>query len=550
MTEKQPVYILPENVQRMLGRDAQRNNILAARLVAETVKTTLGPKGMDKMLVSSIGDITVTNDGVTILDEMEIEHPAAKMMVEIAKTQESEVGDGTTTAVILAGKLLENAEKLLDEKIHPTVVARGYRIAAEKAQQISKELAIKILPEQDALLRQVSMTAMVGKGAEAAKERLSDVVVRAIKQVMEKTDEGIKIDKDNIKLEKKKGDGIEDTELIEGIVIDKERVHSDMPSQVKNAKIVLLDCALELKNPETDTKISISAPEQLQGFLDQEDRILREMVGKIKKSGATVVLCQKGIDDIAQYYLTKENILAARRIKKDDINKLAKATGAKIVSNLNELNEKDLGFAALVKEVKESGFDSQEGMMYITGCKNPKALTILIRGGTEHVVDEIERAIKDGIGDVAVSLEKGLIVAGGGAFEIELASRLRKFSQSIRGREQLAVNAFADSLEVIPRTLAENAGLDPIDILTELKSRHDKQEFTIGLDVSSNSSTEGVIVDTLKKGIIEPLEIKIQALKSASEVAMMILRIDDVIASSKGGGMGSRGMPQGEMSEY
>jgi len=541
--DKQPVYILPENIQRMIGRDAQRNNILAARLVAETVKTTLGPKGMDKMLVNSVGDITVTNDGVTILDEMEIEHPAAKMMVEIAKTQEAEVGDGTTTAVILAGKLLENAERLLDEKIHPTVIARGYRIAAEKAQEISKDLAIKIFPEQINLLKQVSMTAMVGKGAEQAKEKLSDVVVNAVLQVMEKTEEGINIDKDNIKLEKRKGEGIENTELISGIVIDKEKVHSDMPSQVKNAKIALLDTAIELKNPETDTKVSITAPDQIQAFLDQEDRLLREMVAKIKTSGANVVLCQKGIDDIAQYYLATEGILAVRRVKSSDMEKLAKATGARIVSKLSELSAKELGFAALVKEVKEQGFDSSEGLLYITGCKNPKALTVLVRGSTEHVIDEIERAIKDGIGDVCVALEKGLVVAGGGAFEIELQKRLRRFGQGIRGREQLAVNAFADALEVIPRTLAENAGLDPIEILTELKARHEENKFTFGLDVSSNASIGGEISDTFAKGIIEPLEIKIQALRSASEVAIMILRIDDVIASSKSGG--SSMPPQG-----
>jgi archaeal chaperonin len=543
MAEKQPVYILPENIQRMIGRDAQRNNILAARLVAETVKTTLGPKGMDKMLVDSMGDITVTNDGVTILDEMEIEHPAAKMVVEVAKTQEAEVGDGTTTAVILAGKLLENAEKLLDEKIHPSVIARGYRIAAEKAQEISKELALRISPEQPEILRQVSMTAMVGKGAEQAKEKLSDVVVRAVLQVMEKTDEGIKIDKNNIKLEKRKGEGIENTELISGIVLDKEKVHSDMPSVIKDAKIALLDSALEIKNPETDTKLNITSPDQIQAFLDQEDRILRDMVSKIQKSGANVILCQKGIDDVAQYYLAKENILALRRIKASDMEKLAKATGAKIVNNLNELTNKELGFAALVKEVK---MDDEEGLLYITGCKNPKALTILIRGSTEHVIDEIERAIKDGIGDVSVALEKGLVVAGGGAFEIELAKRLKKFSQGIRGREQLAINAFADSFEVVPRTLAENAGLDPIEVLTELKARHEENKVNWGLDVSTSVSIAGEINDTFTKGIIEPLEIKIQAIRSASEVAIMILRIDDVIASSKSGmqgGMPQQGMP-------
>jgi len=527
--DKQPIYILPENVQRMLGRDAQRNNILAARIVAETVKTTLGPKGMDKMLVDSLGDITVTNDGVTILEEMQIEHPAAKMMVEIAKTQEAEIGDGTTTAVIIAGKLLENAEKLLDEKIHPTVIARGYRIAAERAQVIAKEIATKISISDEQLLKQIVMTAMTGKGAESAKEKLSDVIVRALNQIAEKTEEGLKIDKNNIKIVKRKGNGIEDTELISGIVIDKEKLSSDMPSQVRNAKIALLDSALEIKGPETDTKIQISAPEQLQSFIDQEDRILRGMVEKINKVGANVVFCQKGIDDVAQYYLSKSGILAARRISKSDMELLSKATGAKIVSNINELSPQDLGKAKLVKDVREN----EEGMIYVTGCENPKAITILVRGGTSHVIDELERAIKDGIGDVAVALEKGFIVSGGGAFEMELAKRLREFSQSIKGREQLAVNSFAESLEVIPRTLAENAGLDPIDILTELKMRHDKREINAGLDLTVDIGKGGEICDTLKKGIIEPLEIKNQALKSASEVAIMILRIDDVIASGK-----------------
>ena len=542
MTEKQPIYMLPENVQRMLGRDAQRNNIMAARIVADTIKTTLGPKGMDKMLVDSIGDITVTNDGVTILDEMEIEHPAAKMMVEIAKTQEDEIGDGTTTAVILAGKFLENAEKLLDEKIHPTVIARGYRLGASRAQKIAKEIAYKISSRQKELLQQIVITAMTGKGAESAKEKLSELLVTAILQVMEQSEESeenIKIDKDNIKLEKKKGEGIENTELISGIVLDKEKVHADMPSQVKSARIALLDVPLELKSPETDTKIQVTSPEQLQSFIDQEEKTLKRMVEKIKETEANVVLCQKGIDDVSQYYLSKENIFAARRIKKSDMELLAKATGGRIVSNINELSKQDLGFAETVKEVKEG----EEGMTYVTGCRNPKALTILIRGGTEHVIDELERAIKDGIGDVSVALEKGYIVVGGGAFELELARRLRAFAQGVKGREQLAINAFADSFEVIPRTLAENAGLDPIDTLTELKARHDSRESTIGLNISA-TSTGQEICDTLKKGIIEPLEIKNQAIKSASEVAIMILRIDDVIASSKSGSEPSQ-MPQG-----
>ena len=540
--EKQPIYILPENIQRLIGKDAQRNNILAARMVAETVKTTLGPKGMDKMLVDSIGDITVTNDGVTILDEMEIEHPAAKMMVEIAKTQEEEVGDGTTTAVVLAGKLLENAEKLLDEKIHATAIARGYRIASEKAREFAREIAIRLSAEDEKFLKQIVMTAMTGKGAEAAKEHFANLIVEAVKQVAVQTEEGIKVDRNSIKLEKKKGGGIEDTELIRGVVIDKERVSVEMPTEVKEARIALLDCALEIKTPETDTKIQITAPEQLQAFMDQEDRMLRDMIEKIKEAGANVVFCQKGIDDVAQYYLAKHGIFAIRRVKKSDMELLSKATGAKIVTNLNELSEADLGKASLVKEVKEG---EEEGMTFVTGCPEPKALTILVRGGTEHVIDELERAIKDGIGDIVTALEKGAIVAGGGSFEIAIAKKLKEFASTIKGREQLAVNAFADALEIIPRTLAENAGMDAIDVLTELRARHDNGEHYTGLNLSADIGG-GKICNCLEEGIVEPLEIKEQAIKSATEVAIMILRIDDVIASAKA----SSSTPKPEMPEY
>ncbi len=519
MTDKQPVFILPENIQRMMGRDAQRNNIMAARLVADAVKTTLGPKGMDKMLVDSMGNIVVTNDGVTILEEMEVEHPAAKMLVEVAKTQEEAIGDGTTTAVILAGKLLENAENLLDQKIHSVVIAKGYRMAAEKCKEILDKLADKINPNDDTFLKNIAKTAMTGKGAEVAKDKFADIIVKAVKQVRE---ENGKVDLNNIKLIKSKGDGVEDTELLDGIIIDKERVSFDMPINIKNAKIALVDIPLEIKNPETDTKISISSPEQLQAFIDQEENILKSMVQKIKNSKANVIFCQKGIDDVAQYYLTKENILAARRVSQGDMEKLSRATGAKIISNLNELKENELGKAASVEEIKHA----EEGMIYVKGCKNPKALTILIKGGTEHVVDEIERAFKDGLGDVAAALKEGKIVAGGGAIEIELSRLLRKMS--FEGREQLAIEQFADALESIPRTLAENAGMDPIDVLTELKSRHNKGDSKAGLNLLN-----GKIENTLKSGIIEPLSLKIQAIKSASEVASMILRIDDVIASGK-----------------
>lgn len=530
MAEKQPIFILPESMQRMIGKDAQRNNIMAARLVADAVKTTLGPKGMDKMLVNSIGDIIVTNDGVTILEEMEIEHPAAKMMVEIAKTQEDEVGDGTTTAVMLAGKLLENAEKLLDSKVHPTVIVKGYRLAAEKTQEILKELAVTVTPEQEDVLKYIAMTAMTGKGAETAKDKFSDIIVKAVKQINDKG----RIDLGSIKIEKNKGSGLEDTELISGIVLDKERVSVDMPPRVENAKIALLDAALEIKGPETETKISITSPEQLQGFVEQEERMLKSMAEKIKASGANVVFCQKGIDDVAQYYLAKSGIYACRRVAKSDMEKLARATQGKIISNFSELTSEQLGSASMVEEIKKG----EDVFTYVKGCSNPKAITILIHGGTEHVLDEIERAIKDGLGDVASALREGKIVGGAGAVEVELARKLRDYSKTLGGREQLAVEEFASALEFIPLTLAENAGLDPIDVLTELKAAHENEKYA-GINIFT-----GKVEDSLKAGIIEPLKIKSQAVNSASEVAMMILRIDDVLASGKSGG---GGMPRGGM---
>ncbi len=524
-----PFYILPEDAQRILGKDAQRNNILAARVIAETVKTTLGPKGMDKMLVDSAGNIIVTNDGVTILEEMDIEHPAAKMIVEVAKTQESEVGDGTTTAVMLAGKLLENAEKLLDQKIHPTIITKGYRMAAEQSQKILRELTVEISSEEE--LMKIAQTAMTGKGAEYVREKFDNIIVRAVKIIAENG----KVNLDDIKIEKIKGQAVENTEMIEGVVIDKERVSEEMPRKVENAKIVLLDCALEVKGPEAETRISISSPEQLQSFLNREEDMLKGMVEKIKSVGANVVICQKGIDDVAQFYLARQGVYALRRVAQSDMRKLVKATGGKIVSNLKDLTEKELGFASVVEELKEG----DEPMTYVRGCRNPKALTILIRGGTEHVVDEIERALKDGLGDVASVLKDNKVVAGGGAVEVELARRIRQYAKTIQGREQFAVEEFASALEFIPTTLAENAGLDPLNVLTELKASHDSGNKNFGLNLFS-----GKIEDTLIQGIIEPLKIKTQAIASASEVAIMILRIDDVIASGKrkGQGMGAGGM--------
>ncbi len=541
MADKQPIFILPENYQRTMGKDAQRNNIMAARLVADAVKTTLGPKGMDKMLVNSVGDIVVTNDGVTILEEMEIEHPAAKMMVEIAKTQEEEVGDGTTTAVMLAGKLLENAEKLLDNKIHPTVITKGYRLAAEKAQEILREISVSVTPEQEDVLKYIAMTAMTGKGAESVKEKFAEIIVKAIKQISENN----KANLNDIKIEKSKGNGLEDTELINGIVIDKERVSVDMPQKIENARILLLDSALEIKNPETDTKVSVSSPEQLQGFIEQEERMLKEMTEKVKASDANVLFCQKGIDDVAQYYLAKSGIYACRRVAKSDMEKLARATQGKIISNVNEISQEQLGQAAEIEEIRKG----DDIFTYVKGCQNPKAVTILIHGGTEHVLDEMERAVKDGLGDVAASLREGKIVAGAGAAEIELAKKLREYSKTLGGREQLAIEEFASALEFIPLTLAENAGLDPIDVLTELKAIHENEKFA-GINIFT-----GKVEDSLRAGIVEPLKIKSQAIDSANEVAMMILRIDDVLSSGKPqsqGGMpgagGYGGMP--DMSAY
>lgn len=534
----QPIFILPEGTQRTTGKDAQRTNIMAAKLVAETVRTTLGPKGMDKMIVDGLGEVTVTNDGVTILEEMQIEHPSAKMIVEVAKTQEDEVGDGTTTAVVLAGELLKNAEQLLDQEVHPTIIARGYRLAETKAQQILSDIAENVSEEDTDILKKIAMTAMTGKGAENSKEILSEIAVTSVKAIAEKENNTTSIDRDNIKIEKKVGASVEKSELIKGIVLDKERMHKGMPRLVKNAKIALIDSAIEIKNTEIDAKIQITDPNQMQAFIDQEEKMLRDKVEKIESSGANVVICQKGIDDIAQHFLAKKGIYGVRRAKQSDMDALARATGGKVVTNLDDLSKDDLGAAGVVEEVKVG----DEEMTYVKECKNPKSVTILVRGGTEHVVDEVKRAMEDAIGDVAASLKDGKVVAGAGASEIELAKQLRKYADSLSGREQLAVQAFANSMEIIPRTLAENAGIDPIDILTELKAAHDKGQKWAGIDVF-----KGKAVDSWGQGVIEPLKIKTQAISSAAEVAVMILRIDDVIAgsSSKGPDMPPGGMSPG-----
>lgn len=543
MTQQiQPIFILPEGTSRSTGRTAQKANIAAAKAVADTVRTTLGPKGMDKMLVDSMGDVVVTNDGVTILEEMNVEHPIAKMMVEIAKTQEEEVGDGTTTAVVIAGELLDKAEALIEQEVHPTVVAKGYRLAAERALKVLESIAYDVKESDTDLLLKIATTAMTGKGAEHAKEHLASLSVKAVQSVMEKSDGKLSIDREDVKIEKKVGGSVEDSELVEGIILDKEKVHPGMPNNVRNAKVALIDSAVEIKNTEIDAKIQITDPNQLQGFMDMEEKIIRGKVEKIVASGATVVFCQKGIDDLAQHFLAKKGIFAVRRVSQSDMEKLSRATGGKVVTKLEDLSKDDLGNAGLV-EAKRVG---NEDMTFVRECRNAKAVTMLIRGGTEHVIDEIKRAVEDSIGDLASSLVTGKVVAGAGATETELAMQLRKYSQSLFGREQLAVNAFADAVEVIPRTLAENSGLDPIDVMTELKAQHDKGNKDAGINVFT-----GKHIDAFKEGILEPLKIKLQAISSASEVAIMVLRIDDVIASGKPSGPagGMPQMPQG-MPEY
>ena len=527
----QPIFILPEGTNRSVGRDAQRNNILAGKVLAETVRTTLGPKGMDKMLVDGLGDIVVTNDGVTILKEMDIEHPAAKMLVEVAKTQEDEVGDGTTTAVIIAGELLKKSESLLDQDIHPTIIAMGYRQAAEKAQEILDDIAIDSVDEET--LVKVAMTAMTGKGTEAAREPLAKLIVDAVQKVAE---DGV-VDTDNIKIEKKDGAVVEDSTLVEGVIVDKERVHPGMPSEVKDAKIALVNSPLEVKETEVDAEIRITDPAQMQAFIEQEEKMVKDMVDKVAESGANVLFAQKGIDDLAQHYLSKAGILAVRRVKKSDIEKLARATGANVVTNLEDLTADDLGEAGIVEERKVSG----EEMILVEECSVAKSVTLFVRGSTKHIVDEIVRAIEDAIGVVAATVEDDKVVAGGGAPEIAMAKKLKDYADSISGREQLAVNAFAEALEIVPKTLAENAGLDSIDSLVDLRAAHENSAV-MGLDVFT-----GKVADMKEAGVIEPKRVKKQAIQSASEAAEMILRIDDVIASSGKGDADMGGMDPAAM---
>ena len=518
MAQGQPIFILPEGTNRSVGRDAQRNNILAGKILAETVRTTLGPKGMDKMLVDGLGDIVVTNDGVTILKEMDIEHPAAKMLVEVAKTQEDEVGDGTTTAVIIAGELLKKSEGLLDSDIHPTIIAMGYRKAAEKAQEILDEIAIDEV-DSDTLMK-VAMTAMTGKGTEAAREPLAKLIVDAVEAIAD--EDGVDID--NIKIEKKDGAVVEESSLVEGVIIDKERVHPGMPSEIKGAKIALINTPLEVKETEMDAEITITDPAQMQAFIEQEEKMVKDMVNKIVDAGANVLFAQKGIDDLAQHYLSKSGVLAVRRVKKSDIEKLSRATGATVITNLDDLTAEDLGDAGIVEERKISG----EEMIFVEECSGAKSVTLFVRGSTKHIVAEIVRAIEDAIGVVAATVEDDEVVAGGGAPEIAMAKKLKDYAESISGREQVAVNAFAEALEIVPKTLAENAGLDSIDSLVDLRAAQENSPY-MGLDVFT-----GEVADMKEAGVIEPKRVKKQAIQSASDAAEMILRIDDVIASTRG----------------
>ena len=531
-----PVLVMKEGSNRSRGREAQHNNIMAAKVVAESVRSALGPKGMDKMLVDSFGDVTITSDGRTILDEMDVQHPAAKMLVEVSKTQDKETGDGTTSVVIISGELLSRAEELIDKNIHPTVIIDGYRKAADKALETLTKIAIPIDLKSTDYLKKAAATSMGSKIVAEYKDYLADLAVKAMLAVAEKqTDGTYKADVDDVKVEKKTGESLKETSLIFGVVLDKEIVHSGMPKRLEKAKIALLEASLENEKPELDAKISIESPDQIEAFLKQEEIMLKNMVEKILASGANVVVCQKGIDDMAQHFLARKGVIAIRRAKKSDMEKLARATGGKIVSNIDALTASDLGHAALVEE-RKTGDDK---MTYIEGCKNPKSVTLLIRGGTQRMTAEAERSIHDGLCVVKDLIEEPKIVAGGSAPEMEMASVLKKYAQTIKGREQLAITIFAESLEAIANTLAENAGLDPVDILSELRTRHQKGETWAGIDVLA-----GKVEDMTKINVYEPLAVKKQIIKSATEAATMILKIDDVIASQK---MKSPPMPPGGM---
>ncbi len=527
-----PILILKEGTTREKGKGAHHNNIAAAKAIADAIRSTLGPRGMDKMLVDSMGDVVITNDGVTILKEIDVEHPAAKMLVEVAKTQDAECGDGTTTSVVLAGELLKRAEALLESNVHPTVIAQGYRMAADKSVDVLNEIALNISNKDEKKLRKIAGTALRSKIADQAGDLLSNISVKAVLAVAEKRGKRYVVDVDNIQIVKKQGGSIDDTELIEGVILDKEPVHSGMPHQIPKPKIALLDSSLEIKKTEVDAKIQIRDPSQLQAFLDEEEATLRGMVDSVVKSGANVVFCQKGIDDLAQHYLAKAGIYTVRRVKKSDMEKLAKATGGEVVTDLSDLNKSMLGSAGEV-ELRQIGDDK---MTFVTGCKKAEAVSILLRGGTEHIVDEMERSLHDALSVVGVALEDGRISAGGGASAIEIALRLRDYAATVGGREQMAIDAFANAIEIIPKTLAENAGLDSINAILDLRQAHKKGQKHAGLNVHS-----GKVVNMMDAEVIEPLRVGTQAIQSATEAAVMVLRIDDVIAARAGSGGGMPG---------
>jgi len=535
-----PVVLLKEGGTETKGREAQKNNIAAAKIIAEIVHSSLGPRGMDKMLVDSLGDVTITNDGATILKEIDVQHPAAKMLVEIAKTTDNEVGDGTTSAVILAGALLSQAESLIDQDVHPTIIVDGYRKAGRKAKEYLEEIADTITANDKNILNKIAKTSMQTKLVRKDSDQLADIIVKSVLAVADKDGETFDVDIDDVKVEKKAGGSIKDSKIIQGIVLDKEIVHGGMPRSIPDAKIALINTALEISKTETDAKINISNPQQLKSFLDEETRMLKTMVDKVIGSGANVVFCQKGLDDMAQHYLAKAGIIAVRRIKESDLTKLAKATGARIVTNLDDLFEKDLGSAALVEEKKIE----EDKWVFVEGCKHPKSVTLLLRGGSQRVVDEVERSVHDALMVVKDVILKPEIVAGGGAPETFAATKIRGWAKSLEGREQLAAEKFADALEEIPITLAENAGMDPIDTLTLLRSKQQKKEKWTGIDVM-----KAKIANMKSSDIIEPLAVKLQIVSAATEAACMILRIDDVIATQKsaGGppGGGEGGMPPG-----
>ncbi|MDP3780547.1 MAG: thermosome subunit beta [Nitrosopumilaceae archaeon] len=536
-----PVILLREGTRQSRGRDAQRNNISAAKLIAEMISTSLGPRGMDKMLVDSLGDITITNDGATILKEIDVQHPAAKMMVEVAKATDSEVGDGTTSAVVMAGALLEKAESLIDNEIHPVIIADGYKKASKKAAEILLEIAQKVNVDDRGTLEKIAKTAMQTKLVSIEAADLSKLVVDACLAIREEKKGEYKIKIDNIKVEKKAGGSVSDSQIVNGIVLDKEVVHSGMPKKIENAKIALISAPLEIEKTEFEAKINISDPNQIKSFMDEEDKILRDMVEKIKSANANVVLCQKGIDDIVQHYLAKADILTVRRIKESDMSKLAKATGGRIVGNVNDLSEKDLGLAQNVEEKQIEN----DNWVFIEGCKNPKAVTVLIRGGSQRVIDEAERSIHDALMVVKDVVERPLMLVGGGAPEAYVAVKLRTWSQSLSGREQLAVEKFAEALESIPLALAKNAGMNPIDAITQLRAKQSAGEKFVGVDVIN-----GKIDDISKLDVLEPLKVKEQVIKSATETANMILRIDNVVAVSKSASPPQGMPPGGGMGEY